>query len=82
MKSFNTLSYKYIMTKRKLIIFDKINFFVKKLSLPKKDNIVSYHGYSIENDILKIVFWTNNYYLYIATLNEDTFEFSDWGVTK
>ena len=31
---------------------------------------------------LKVIFDTNDNYQYKATLSEEDFEFSDWGVTK
>ncbi len=82
MKSFNTIRYNYKMTNNKLFVFDKKGFFIKKILLPYGKDLISFHGYCIENTLLKIVFWTNYNYLSIATLNEETFEFSDWGLTK
>ena len=70
------------MVRKYIYVFDKNNYFISKIKIPKMNNIISFHGYYLNQDILKIVFWTNDNYLYTATFKEDTFEFSDWGFTK
>lgn len=65
------------MTNKKIFAFDKKDFFISKILLQKIENVISFYGYSI-----KKIFWTNDNYLYTATLNENTFEFSNWGFTK
>ena len=71
-----------INNKKNIYIFDKNNILQKKISLPIKEHVKGFDYIYHEGKELKVFFNTNDTYDYKATLNEDTFEFSDWGVTK
>ena len=77
-----TSKYIYKITKKQIFVFTKDDSLIKRIDLPKKERILAFADMYFEIGTLKVIFDTNDNYQYKATLNEENFEFSDWGFTK
>lgn len=77
-----TSKYIYKITKKQIFVFTKDDFLIKRIDLPKKERVLAFADMYFEIGTLKVIFDTNDNYQYKATLNEENFEFSDWGFTK
>ena len=82
MYTFKTRKYTYINNKKNIFVFDKNNFLIKRIHLPFKEHVIGFDYIYYEKCALTVFFRTNDTYAYKAVLNEETFEFSDWGFTK
>ncbi len=77
-----TSKYIYKITKKQIFVFTKDDSLIKRIDLPKKERVLAFADMYFEIGTLKVIFDTNDNYQYKATLNEENFEFSDWGFTK
>lgn len=82
MITFETEKYNYKSSKKELFVFDKSEILIKRIQLPNKEHVKGFYSMYYEEKKLKVFFDTNDTYDYKATLDEETFEFTDWGFTK